>query len=123
MSNHWGKIALKSKNIANNLYFFLLNYFLNKNCGIVLCLAGDSLAYHNGRAFTTKDRDNDLSGSGNCAVIFSGAWWYNYCHYSNLNGIYFNIPERHDGKGINWWHWKRSSYSMKRASMKIRPNE
>ena len=35
----------------------VLNSFSNKNYVIVLFLAGDSMAYHNGRAFSTKDRD------------------------------------------------------------------
>ena len=33
--------------------------------------AGDSLTYHNGQPFSTKDRDNNC----NCAVTYSGAWW------------------------------------------------
>uniref|UniRef100_A0A1X7T2Z1 Fibrinogen C-terminal domain-containing protein n=1 Tax=Amphimedon queenslandica TaxID=400682 RepID=A0A1X7T2Z1_AMPQE len=36
--------------------------------------AGNSLAGHNGRRFTTRDNDNDESG-GNCAQIYTGAWW------------------------------------------------
>ncbi|XP_068743853.1 ryncolin-4-like [Montipora capricornis] len=46
--------------------------------------AGDSLSYHRGAAFSTKDNDQ----SGTCAVSFKGAWWYTGCHRSNLNGLY-----------------------------------
>jgi len=46
--------------------------------------AGDALAYHNGKPFTTKDRDHD----NHCAVTSTGAWWYDYCFHSNLNGKY-----------------------------------
>ena len=33
--------------------------------------AGDSLAYHDNMAFSTKDRDNSRD---NCAVSYTGAW-------------------------------------------------
>ncbi|XP_068729501.1 ficolin-2-like [Montipora capricornis] len=71
--------------------------------------AGDSLGYHRGHTFTTKDRDND-NHSRNCALTHKGAWWYNRCHNSNLNGLY--------QKGMIWYHWKND---VKRSEMKIRP--
>ena len=62
--------------------FTQINFFLGT--------AGDSLGCHRGMAFTTKDRDNDKHGSGNCAAGNKGAWWYGACHWSNLNGLYLN---------------------------------
>eukprot|EP00117_Sycon_ciliatum_P019806 scpid59793/ scgid17836/ Tenascin-X; Hexabrachion-like protein len=50
---------------------------------------GDGLSYHNGHAFSTRDRDNDKK-SGQCSVQFKGAWWYNACYHSSLNGVYGN---------------------------------
>ncbi|XP_028411124.1 microfibril-associated glycoprotein 4-like [Dendronephthya gigantea] len=84
--------------------------------------AGDSLSYHNGMAFTTKDSDNDNFGV-NCAVTFKGAWWYGHCHYSNLNGLYHNGAHTSNADGVNWYHWKGYHYSLKSTSMKIRPRE
>ena len=79
--------------------------------------AGDSLGYHNGMKFSTKDSDNDQS-SRNCAVINQGAWWYHYCHRSNLNGVYINDGSSTDLKGLRWYHWKLNV--MKFSEMKIR---
>ncbi|GFT61127.1 hypothetical protein NPIL_438631 [Nephila pilipes] len=48
---------------------------------------GDSMiGTHNNKKFTTKDKDNDIHKEGNCAVMCKGAWWYDSCHSSNLNG-------------------------------------
>ena len=40
---------------------------------------GDQLGNHNGRQFTTIDRDNDLWSYGNCAAWSGGAFWHRYC--------------------------------------------
>jgi hypothetical protein len=69
--------------------------------------------------FTTKDKDNDQPG-WNCAVSRKGAWWYNYCAYSNLNGQYLKAGER-SSSGITWYHWKNDNRSMKKTEMKTRP--
>ena len=80
--------------------------------------AGDSLALHNNMAFTTKDRDNDIEISNNCAVVFTGAWWYNDCHQSNLNGKY--LGDKTDNRGARWNAF-RGSLSLKSTEMKLRP--
>ena len=85
---------------------------------LVLGTAGDSLTYHRGAAFSTKDRDNDLS-SGNCPLTSQGAWWYKSCAYSNLNGLYLNGKDTY--KGMKWYYWKNNSESVKGSEMKIRP--
>jgi hypothetical protein len=82
--------------------------------------AGDSLDYHNGMMFTTYDRDNDKWVT-NCAENNGhGAWWYKSCHYSNLNGKYYNQSGKIGQAGINWWYLKRDNYSLKKVEMKFR---
>ena len=60
---------------------------------------GDSMAYHNGWAFSTKNQDND-GHTGNCAEERVGAWWYDYCNNSNLNGLYQNGYDTGNGNGL-----------------------
>ncbi len=52
-------------------------------------LLGDSLSYHNGMQFSTKDQDNDMDRTVNCAEKYQGAWWYKNCHqvlkYQNIS--------------------------------------
>uniref|UniRef100_A0A4Q8K602 U24-Liphistoxin-Lsp1a_1 n=1 Tax=Liphistius sp. SGP-2016 TaxID=1905180 RepID=A0A4Q8K602_9ARAC len=83
--------------------------------------AGDALIFYYGRMFSTKDRDNDEDERGACALVFKGAWWYNKCHKSNLNGLYLKGSHRTFGKGVNWDPWRGSHYSLLFTEMKIRP--
>ena len=83
--------------------------------------AGDSLAYHNNMAFSTKNRDNDSNESSNCAVSWTGAWWYKGCHYSNLNGKYLGNVKG-SGAGVDWWYFKQHHLSLKFTEMKLRPS-
>ena len=80
--------------------------------------AGDSLASHNNMAFSTKDRNNDKYSS-NCAVIHTGAWWYNWCHRSNLNGQY--LGDKSDKGGVRWNDFS-GPLSLKFSEMKLRPS-
>ncbi|XP_014669352.1 PREDICTED: techylectin-5B-like [Priapulus caudatus] len=82
--------------------------------------AGDSLTRHRNMAWTTKDNDHDLY-SGNCAVTCHGAWWYENCHDSNLNGVFLLGPHKSFADGINWRAWKDYYYSLRRSVMKVRP--
>lgn len=82
--------------------------------------AGDSMiSTHNNMPFSTYDQDNDAWGES-CAIKFEGAWWYNGCHHSNLNGRYLNGQYTSYADGINWYHWKGSQYSLKFTEMKVR---
>ncbi|CAF3211003.1 unnamed protein product [Rotaria socialis] len=83
--------------------------------------AGDSLSQHNNMQFSTKDHDNDAV-FGSCAQRHNGAWWYNACHDSNLNGGYLrgNHPILF-AAGVNWYTFRGENYSLKTTEMKIRP--
>ncbi|XP_044531202.1 tenascin-X [Gracilinanus agilis] len=79
--------------------------------------AGDSMSYHSGSTFSTRDRDpNNLHIP--CAVSYRGGWWYRNCHYANLNGLYGSII---DHQGVSWYAWKGFEFSIPFTEMKLRP--
>ncbi|XP_052084924.1 ficolin-1-like [Mytilus californianus] len=77
--------------------------------------AGDALATHNGQMFSTKDK-NKIK----CAQEFKGAWWYNACHHSNLNGQYLSGRHASYADGLNWFEWRGHYYSLKSTRMMFR---
>jgi len=81
---------------------------------------GDSLARQNGMKFSTKDQDNDINIHDSCARVFVGAWWYQVCHQSNLNGQYLNGTHSSYADGIEWETWTGYRYSLKSTKMMIR---
>ncbi|XP_072420515.1 angiopoietin-related protein 6 [Chiloscyllium punctatum] len=86
--------------------------------------AGDSLSWHNGKQFTTLDRDRDLY-LGNCAHYQKGGWWYYTCAHSNLNGVWYKGGHYRSKyqDGVYWAEFRGGAYSLKRVMMMIRPNQ
>ena len=62
----------------------------------------------NGMKFSTPDNDNDES-TGDCATDYKSGWWYNKCHYININ----MQPPKGNGGRNNFFF----------AEMKIRPKD
>jgi len=65
----------------------------------------DSFKYHNGKMFSTYDRDNDQdSGKGNCAAFYGGGFWYKSCFSCGVNtsrsAKYFNWGGLPGGKQL-----------------------
>lgn len=72
----------------------------------------DALSIHNGRKFSTKDVDNDLSAI-NCALKYGSPWWNNDCGL-----VKFTL---NDFNGLGWYNWHTGSYRpLVRVKMAIR---
>jgi hypothetical protein len=74
-------------------------------------IIGDSLEYHNGQKFSTKDNDNVSNNKKSCATVYKGGWWYNKCHHANLNGLYLNGTYSEYATGMDLNEWKGHQYS------------
>ena len=91
--------------------------------------AGDSILYGsggdnlNGMAFSTYDRDNDMS-SYTCAQAWKGGgWWYNFCMASQLNGIYHHDTTPKWAEAVVWKTFTTYTRSLKFAEMKLRARD
>ncbi|XP_068179859.1 tenascin-R [Antennarius striatus] len=80
--------------------------------------AGDSMRYHNGRPFSTRDKDPDPLGI-HCSRAYMGGWWYKNCYKTNLNGLH---GINSNNQGIVWIDWKGKDASIPFTEMKFRPS-
>lgn len=97
--------------------------------------AGNALSYskhynHDGRAFSTYDRDHDRYAAGSCAQYYGAGWWFDSCLAANLNGHYYHGRYVGITDGIYWGTWyiltdsrTRERYSFKSVEMKTRPRQ
>lgn len=86
--------------------------------------AGDAMDNHdstnpNGQKFSTLDRDND-NAPARCTFARKGAWWYNVCTLTNLNGEYGNGACL-STETCNFWYLLSNSYvGVKTSFMMVR---
>ena len=108
---------------ANNYQLSVSSY------NSAISTAGDSLiSRHNGKYFSTRDRDNDNSPP-DCAGQYQSGWWFNGCLDSNLNGVwestgYLDTVVLPVYFGVSWKTAEQyqSTYSFKTAVMAVRTN-
>lgn len=80
--------------VREKIMFCMLKkcFFCKTDRIYILLFTGDSMKYHNGRPFSTKDKDpNTLSI--HCAKAYMGGWWYKNCYKANLNGLYASYSD------------------------------
>ena len=82
--------------------------------------SGDSLTWHDGLPFSTKDRDSGDCHNNSCAFLYHGAWWYGDSFQSNLNGKYYSQVTSIALDGIIWQTWRDLGIPLKKTEMKVR---
>uniref|UniRef100_A0A182W260 Fibrinogen C-terminal domain-containing protein n=1 Tax=Anopheles minimus TaxID=112268 RepID=A0A182W260_9DIPT len=96
--------------------------YVIKSVGRYTGTAGDSFSAHKDEVFSTYDQDNDRY-SESCATRFLGAWWFNKCFNSHLNGKYLrdktviNLETINNQAGICWERFRGLLYSLKSTKM------
>ncbi|XP_052895289.1 ryncolin-2-like [Anopheles moucheti] len=96
--------------------------YVLKKLGVYSGTAGDSFSGAKGMKFSTIDADND-TWENQCAVKYTGAWWYSNCHMSNLNGKYLRGKTTEYATSMVWNTFRGYYYSLKTSKMMLRPKK
>ncbi|XP_050093750.1 ficolin-3-like [Anopheles aquasalis] len=91
--------------------------FMVKAVGAYNGTAGEAMQDHNGKKFSTKDRDNDDERHDSCVEIREGAWWHGDCLGANLNGQYLNTV---DSTAMTWFTFNSKWQGLSFSRMMIR---
>lgn len=75
----------------------------------------------NDMMFSTKDKDNDIHDSEDCAKKYRAGWWYSKCHCANPNGEYLSGNNTQFGVGITYRDWRGQLYSLKSTQFMVKP--
>ena len=80
----------------------------------------DDLGYQSGNYFFTYDAPDQYG----CAANMHGGWWYYYCAYAHLNGVYYHQAKYNPNPsgfydGVYWKDWHGFDYSLKFVSMTL----
>jgi hypothetical protein len=79
----------------------------------------DDMNFSNNSRFATWDHPDVNS----CAVHQKAGWWYSYCAYTLLNGVYYYsgkyTPSGGFYDGIYWKDWLGYDYSLKLVTMTL----
>ena len=91
---------------------------------IILQLPGDDgvygLTYNDDSVFSTKDRDNTSSISGNkCSEEAHSGWWFKKCTNVNLNGLW-SPGDAGTGGTLMYWYSFKILEGLANTTLKIR---
>lgn len=108
-----------SQYIGGGFFGFFFSF-----CFLLVFFVGDCFTAGtqviNSMKFTTKDQDNDMDASKNCAILYPSGWWHRACHCSNPNGLYLAGDTKIFGKGITYKPWLTHYYSLKTILLMVR---
>ena len=112
-----------SYNTRTNTYEYVIvgaenqGYWLN--IGRAFGQLVDDMNFSNNTRFATFDHPDAHS----CAINQKAGWWYNYCSYALLNGVYHYggkyVPTTAFYDGIYWKDWYGYDYSLKYVTMTL----